>query len=99
MHYTRLVTALDIYINRIAYIGRMLHHIQPSYIYLFFPAARCLLCYIWYTCLYTASTTTTTMAAPPQPKTLLGRYRPLAPTASVKVSPLCLGAMSFGQAW
>lgn len=69
------------------------------YIYLFFPAARCLLCYIWYTCLYTTSTTTTTMAAPPQPKTLLGRYRPLAPTASVKVSPLCLGAMSFGQAW
>ncbi|KAK5405294.1 hypothetical protein LTR06_008989 [Exophiala xenobiotica] len=27
---------------------------------------------------------------------LLGRYRQLAPTASVRVSPLCLGAMTFG---
>ncbi|KAK4164407.1 NADP-dependent oxidoreductase domain-containing protein [Cladorrhinum sp. PSN259] len=37
-------------------------------------------------------------SAPP-PKTLLGRYRLLAPTASVWVSPLCLGAMNFGDAW
>ncbi|CAI0650494.1 unnamed protein product, partial [Colletotrichum noveboracense] len=37
------------------------------------------------------------MAAPP--KTPLGRYRMLSPTASVRVSPLCLGAMNFGNAW
>ncbi|KAM3072360.1 hypothetical protein ACMFMG_009169 [Clarireedia jacksonii] len=36
---------------------------------------------------------------PPPPKTALGRYRMLAPNASVKVSPLCLGAMNFGNAW
>ncbi|KAL2820691.1 NADP-dependent oxidoreductase domain-containing protein [Aspergillus granulosus] len=29
---------------------------------------------------------------------LLSRYRQLAPTASVRVSPLCLGAMTFGTA-
>lgn len=28
----------------------------------------------------------------------LNRYRQLAPTASVRVSPLCLGAMTFGTA-
>lgn len=32
------------------------------------------------------------------PKSLLSRYRQLAPTASVRVSPLCLGAMNFGEA-
>lgn len=31
-------------------------------------------------------------------KTLLARHRQLAPTASVRVSPLCLGTMTFGQA-
>ncbi|KAL1954755.1 hypothetical protein VTO42DRAFT_755 [Malbranchea cinnamomea] len=31
-------------------------------------------------------------------KPQLSRYRQLAPTASVRVSPLCLGAMSFGTA-
>ncbi|RAL16336.1 aldo/keto reductase [Aspergillus homomorphus CBS 101889] len=36
---------------------------------------------------------------PPPPKSLLGRYRPLAPAASVKVSPICLGSMNFGDAW
>ncbi|TVY22653.1 Norsolorinic acid reductase A [Lachnellula hyalina] len=35
----------------------------------------------------------------PQPKTALGRYRMLSPTAAVRVSPLCLGAMNFGDAW
>ncbi|KAJ5716606.1 hypothetical protein N7493_008517 [Penicillium malachiteum] len=35
----------------------------------------------------------------PPPKTYLGRYRLLAPTAAVKVSPLCLGAMNFGESW
>jgi aryl-alcohol dehydrogenase-like predicted oxidoreductase len=35
----------------------------------------------------------------PQPKSLLGYYRQLAPTAGVKVSPICLGGMSFGTAW
>lgn len=35
----------------------------------------------------------------PKPKTLLGYHRQLAPTAAVRVSPLCLGAMSFGDAW
>ncbi|CAI7603985.1 unnamed protein product [Penicillium manginii] len=33
------------------------------------------------------------------PKSLLGRYRLLAPSAGVKVSPLCLGAMNFGEGW
>jgi len=37
--------------------------------------------------------------AAPEPKTPLGYYRMLAPTASVRVSPLCLGAMNFGDAW
>ncbi|KAN0104594.1 Aldo/keto reductase [Hyaloscypha variabilis] len=35
-------------------------------------------------------------AAPP--KSLLDRHRQLAPAASVRVSPLCLGAMNFGEA-
>ncbi|PHH66762.1 hypothetical protein CDD81_5894 [Ophiocordyceps australis] len=36
--------------------------------------------------------------APPA-KSPLARYRLLSPTASVRVSPLCLGAMNFGTAW
>jgi len=36
---------------------------------------------------------------PAKPKTALGHYRMLAPTASVRVSPLCLGSMNFGDAW
>ncbi|KAH9205873.1 NADP-dependent oxidoreductase domain-containing protein [Leptodontidium sp. 2 PMI_412] len=39
------------------------------------------------------------IAPPPAPKTALGYYRMLAPTASVRVSPLCLGSMNFGNAW
>ncbi|GKT80107.1 norsolorinic acid reductase [Colletotrichum tofieldiae] len=35
----------------------------------------------------------------PPPKSPLARYRILSPTASVRVSPLCLGAMNFGDAW
>ncbi|KAL7794460.1 NADP-dependent oxidoreductase domain-containing protein [Trichoderma ceciliae] len=35
----------------------------------------------------------------PKPKSLLGYHRQLAPTAAVKVSPLCLGGMGFGTAW
>lgn len=35
----------------------------------------------------------------PKPKSLLGYHRVLAPTAGVKVSPICLGAMNFGDAW
>ncbi|KAI0132674.1 aldo/keto reductase [Xylariales sp. AK1849] len=35
----------------------------------------------------------------PPPKSALGRYRLLSPTAAVRVSPLCLGAMNFGNAW
>ncbi|KEY74274.1 hypothetical protein S7711_00432 [Stachybotrys chartarum IBT 7711] len=37
-------------------------------------------------------------SAPP-PKSPLARYRLLSPNASVRVSPLCLGAMNFGNAW
>ena len=37
--------------------------------------------------------------AAPLPKSVLGRHRLLAPTASVHVSPLCLGGMSLGDAW
>ncbi|CAG7919889.1 unnamed protein product [Penicillium olsonii] len=33
------------------------------------------------------------------PRSHLGRYRLLAPTAAVKVSPLCLGTMNFGEGW
>ncbi|KAK6859836.1 sterigmatocystin biosynthesis dehydrogenase stcV [Apiospora arundinis] len=36
---------------------------------------------------------------PPEPKSLLGRHRLLAPSASVRVSPLALGGMSLGDAW
>ena len=36
---------------------------------------------------------------PPKPKSLLDFHRVLAPTAGVRVSPLCLGAMNFGDAW
>lgn len=35
----------------------------------------------------------------PKPKSNLGYLRILAPTAGVRVSPLCLGAMNFGDAW
>jgi aryl-alcohol dehydrogenase-like predicted oxidoreductase len=37
------------------------------------------------------------MAPPPQSP--LARYRLLSPTASIRVSPLCLGGMNFGDAW
>jgi aryl-alcohol dehydrogenase-like predicted oxidoreductase len=35
----------------------------------------------------------------PSPKSLLDFHRVLSPTAGVRVSPLCLGAMNFGDAW
>ncbi|THH30484.1 hypothetical protein EUX98_g3713, partial [Antrodiella citrinella] len=35
----------------------------------------------------------------PLPKTKLGRYRQLSPTAGVHVSPICLGGMSIGDKW
>ena len=35
-----------------------------------------------------------------KPKSVLGYHRILAPgTAGIRVSPLCLGAMNFGDAW
>jgi aryl-alcohol dehydrogenase-like predicted oxidoreductase len=37
--------------------------------------------------------------APPEPKSLLDFHRVLSTTAGVRVSPLCLGAMNFGDAW
>lgn len=36
---------------------------------------------------------------PPKPSSLLGYHRILSPSAAVRVSPLCLGAMNFGNAW
>ncbi|KAK7218429.1 hypothetical protein V2G26_006432 [Clonostachys chloroleuca] len=39
-----------------------------------------------------------TPLAPP-PVSPLARYRLLSPNAAVKVSPLCLSTMSFGNAW
>ncbi|CAD6574347.1 MAG: hypothetical protein ASARMPREDX12_006561 [Alectoria sarmentosa] len=39
------------------------------------------------------------LSSAPKPKSLLGYPRILAPTAGVRVSPLCLGAMNFGEAW
>lgn len=38
-------------------------------------------------------------APAPKPKSLLGYHRLLSPTAAVRVSPLCLGAMNFGEQW
>jgi aryl-alcohol dehydrogenase-like predicted oxidoreductase len=38
-------------------------------------------------------------APAPTPKSLLGYHRLLSPTAGIRVSPLCLGAMNFGDAW
>ncbi|KXT12928.1 hypothetical protein AC579_4120 [Pseudocercospora musae] len=35
----------------------------------------------------------------PKPKSLLGFHRILSPKAGVRGSPLCLGAMNFGNAW
>ncbi|KAG0141276.1 hypothetical protein CROQUDRAFT_674190 [Cronartium quercuum f. sp. fusiforme G11] len=35
----------------------------------------------------------------PEPISELGVYRILSPQAGIRVSPLCLGAMSIGQAW
>ncbi|KAJ9313406.1 sterigmatocystin biosynthesis dehydrogenase stcV [Paecilomyces variotii] len=35
----------------------------------------------------------------PKPASLLGYHRVLAPSAGIKVSPLCLGTMNFGEAW
>ncbi|KAJ5232999.1 hypothetical protein N7468_005955 [Penicillium chermesinum] len=37
------------------------------------------------------------MTVAPEPKSLLGYHRQLAPNAAVKVSPLCLGSMGFGN--
>lgn len=34
-----------------------------------------------------------------EPKSELARYRLLSPTAAVRVSPICLGAMSLGDQW
>ncbi|KAG8160210.1 hypothetical protein KVR01_009746 [Diaporthe batatas] len=39
------------------------------------------------------------LAPIPEPQTELGRYRVLSSNAGVRVSPLCLGAMSLGKAW
>lgn len=36
---------------------------------------------------------------PPTPTSALGRHRILSPSSGVRVSPLCLGAMNFGDAW
>lgn len=35
----------------------------------------------------------------PEPVTPLAKHRILSPTAAIRVSPLCLGAMNFGDAW
>lgn len=40
---------------------------------------------------------TNIMTVAPEPKSLLGYHRQLAPNAAVKVSPLCLGSMGFGN--
>ncbi|RAQ41790.1 sterigmatocystin biosynthesis dehydrogenase stcV [Aspergillus flavus] len=38
-------------------------------------------------------------APAPKPSSLLGYHRVLAPSAGIKVSPLCLGTMNFGTTW
>lgn len=42
---------------------------------------------------------TNPLPAAPAAQSPLARYRLLSPTASVRVSPLCLGGMNFGDAW
>jgi len=37
--------------------------------------------------------------APAKAASLLEYHRVMSPTAGVRVSPLCLGAMNFGDAW
>ncbi|OJJ67756.1 hypothetical protein ASPBRDRAFT_336552 [Aspergillus brasiliensis CBS 101740] len=39
------------------------------------------------------------LPAHPPPRSPLDRHRQLAPSAAVRVSPLCLGTMNFGDAW
>ncbi|KAM7223367.1 aryl-alcohol dehydrogenase [Rhypophila decipiens] len=46
-----------------------------------------------------SSSTDDIFAPAPKPPTELGIYRVLSPSAGVRVSPLCLGGMSIGQAW
>ncbi|KAL7792570.1 putative aryl-alcohol dehydrogenase [Trichoderma ceciliae] len=41
----------------------------------------------------------TVFSSAPEPKTELGRFRILAPSAGIRVSPLALGAMSIGDSW
>ena len=36
---------------------------------------------------------------PPKAASLLEFHRVMSPVAGVRVSPLCLGAMNFGDAW
>ena len=38
-------------------------------------------------------------ASPPKPTNPLAYHRVLSPTASVKVSPICLGGISIGSSW
>ncbi|KAM0432807.1 hypothetical protein ACHAPT_004509 [Fusarium lateritium] len=40
-----------------------------------------------------------TLPMAPPPKSPLGHYRLLSPSAAVRVSPLCLGTMNFGDSW
>jgi len=42
---------------------------------------------------------TMAQSACPKPPSLLGYHRILSPSAGVRVSPLCLGTMNFGEAW
>jgi aryl-alcohol dehydrogenase-like predicted oxidoreductase len=46
-----------------------------------------------------APSITSVFSPAPEPPSELGRMRILSKTAGVRVSPLCLGAMSIGQAW
>ncbi|CAK7565643.1 MAG: hypothetical protein SEPTF4163_003566 [Sporothrix epigloea] len=39
------------------------------------------------------------LAPAPPPTTALSRYRLLSPLAGLRVSPLCLGSMNFGDSW
>lgn len=41
----------------------------------------------------------TVFAPAAEPPTKLGRYRALAPTAGIHVSPLVLGGLSIGSKW
>ena len=51
------------------------------------------------TCILLLSNMSAIWKPAPEPATKLGVYRVLSPQAGLRVSPICLGAMSIGDKW